>query len=403
MADRMLKKFFILLLCFFPVLNISAGNKFVLVIDPGHGGKDIGAPARNLKSHEKDINLKVGLAFGKYVERNCPDVKVIYTRKTDVFIPLNERANIANRNKADLFISIHTNSLAKGRTAKGLETYTLGMHRAEDNLEVAMRENSVILVEDDYKKTYAGFDPRSSESYIMFEFMQDNNMSQSVDLAKMVQREVCAAAHRPNRGVHQAGFLVLRCTMMPSCLIELGFISTPSEESMMNNNGELDKMARGIYNAFVSYRKKYDKHGQTAKIIKIDDAPAVQETTPTMAETRTRAVVEEEKVEEKKETIVEEPRKTISDSELVFKVQIMAGVKISKGDRAFKGLDADCYEENGINKYTVGCSSDYNEIYRLRKSVLDKFPQAFIVAFRGSEKVNIRQAIQEFKNNRNRH
>lgn len=373
-----------------------AEDKFVLVIDPGHGGKDIGAPARRMKSHEKDINLKVGLAFGRYVEQNCPDVRVIYTRKTDVFIPLNKRADIANKNKADLFVSIHTNSLAKGNTARGLETYTLGMHRAEDNLEVAMRENSVILVEDDYKQTYAGFDPRSSESYIMFEFMQDKHMSQSVDMAKMVQREVCASAHRPNRGVHQAGFLVLRCTMMPSCLIELGFISTPSEEALLNNSSQIDKMARGIYNAFVSYRRKYDSHAQKAKFIKESDT----EPQETVAETK----IEEKQLPESRCAAPEEKAAVAAaddnGSQPVFKVQIMAGGKLRKGSSAFKGLDADSYVENGVTKYTVGSSSDYNEIYRLRKSVLDKFPQAFIIAFRGGEKMNVQQAIREFKNNR---
>lgn len=393
----MLKKFVTLLICVLPLLNIVANDKFILVIDPGHGGKDIGAPARDLKLHEKDINLKVALAFGRYVENNCPDVKVIYTRKTDVFIPLNKRADIANKNKADLFVSIHTNSLAKGRTARGLETYTLGMHRAEDNLEVAMRENSVILVEDDYEQKYAGFDPRSSESYIMFEFMQDKNMSQSVDMAKMVQREVCSVAGRPNRGVHQAGFLVLRCTMMPSCLIELGFISTPSEERLMNSSAQLDKMARGIYNAFVSYRKKYDKHGKNAQILKGEDAaPQMIEPSEPVVETRSSATEETESSKE------QQPVASGSDSELVFKVQIMAGVKLAKGSKAFKGLDVERYVENGVSKYTVGCSADYNEIYRLRKSVLNKFPEAFIIAFRGDQKVDVRDAIREFKNNRKR-
>lgn len=397
----MLKKFLLLLLCIIPALSFGADDKFVLVIDPGHGGKDIGAPARKLRSHEKDINLKVGLAFGRYVERNCPDVKVIYTRKTDVFIPLNTRADIANKNKADLFVSIHTNSLAKGNTARGLETYTLGMHRAEDNLEVAMRENSVILVEDDYKQTYAGFDPRSSESYIMFEFMQDKHMSQSVDMAKMVQREVCASANRPNRGVHQAGFLVLRCTMMPSCLIELGFISTPSEEAILNNSVQIDNMARGIYNAFVSYRKKYDKHGCAAQFIKNEEPEMTEMMSPNkFRETGTMETKAPETRSVPAPVEKTSPAVADSDTDLLFKVQIMAGRKLPKGSSVFKGLDVDSYVENGINKYTVGSSQDYNEIYRLRKSILDKFPQAFIVAFRGDEKVDVRQAIQEFKNNR---
>ena len=240
------------------VTNAASAQKFVLVIDAGHGGKDPGALGKN--SNEKDINLSVALAFGKYVEKNCNDVKVIYTRKTDVFVKLEERANIANRNKADLFISIHTNALDGGKISRGLETYTLGMHRAADNLNVAKRENSVILMEKDYKQTYAGFDPKSAESYIMFELMQDKNMSNSVEMAKFIQNEVCSSSGRVNKGVHQAGFLVLRETSMPSCLIELGFITTPDEEEFLNTKDGQDKLAKGIYNAFVKYKKKYGHH-----------------------------------------------------------------------------------------------------------------------------------------------
>lgn len=235
---------------------MAAGKrKFTLVIDPGHGGHDVGAMGKFSK--EKDINLRTALAFGKYVERNCNDVKVIYTRKTDVFVTLHGRAEIANKAKADLFISIHTNSLPGKKISRGLETYTLGMHRAADNLDVAKRENSVILVEKDYKKHYEGFDPNSSESYIIFEFLQDHNMAKSVELAKLVQSNVCTTANRPNKGVKQAGFLVLRETSMPSCLIELGFISTSDEERFLNNETHVDEMARGIYQAFVKYKNHY--------------------------------------------------------------------------------------------------------------------------------------------------
>ena len=243
------------LLLLLPFAANAAGKKFVLVIDPGHGGKDAGA--LGAFSKEKDINLSVAMAFGKKVQHNCPDVKVIYTRTTDVFIGLKERADIANKNKADLFMSVHTNALPGGKQAYGMETYTLGMHRAGDNLDVAKRENAVILIEKDYKQSYQGFNPNSAESYIMFEFMQDRNMSNSVDLAKMVQRETCSAANRPDKGVHQAGFLVLRETSMPSCLIELGFITTPDEERLLNDKARVENIATGIYRAFVNYKNKY--------------------------------------------------------------------------------------------------------------------------------------------------
>ena len=224
----------------FTLISVAANKKFTLVIDPGHGGKDAGA--LGAFSKEKDINLNVALAFGRNVERNCPDVKVIYTRTTDIFISLKERANIANKNKADLFISVHTNALPGGKQAYGMETYTLGMHRAGDNFDVAKRENSVILIEKDYRQSYQGFNPNSSESYIMFEFIQDKNMENSVDLARMIQRETCSVANRPDKGVHQAGFLVLRETSMPSGSSIKGFsthvsIICTAEDDCCSTNG----------------------------------------------------------------------------------------------------------------------------------------------------------------------
>jgi N-acetylmuramoyl-L-alanine amidase len=243
-----------LLLFIFLIISLvssaaDANRKFTLCIDPGHGGKDTGAPGS--KSVEKNINLSVALAFGRYVERNCPDVTVVYTRKTDVFIPLYERAEIANRKKADLFISVHTNALKGNHSMRGFETYTLGdgrSHAKKENLEVAKRENSVILLEKDYQQHYVGFDPNSPESNIMFEFIQDKNLTRSIEFAKMLQTHVCRAANRPNKGVHQQNLAVLRLTSMPACLIELGYISTPEEERMLNDKAQVDNMARGIYN-----------------------------------------------------------------------------------------------------------------------------------------------------------
>lgn len=229
-------------------------QSFTLVIDAGHGGKDAGAVGAYSK--EKDINLAVALEFGRLVERNCPDVRVVYTRTTDVFVPLEGRARIANKAKADLFISIHTNALPNKRQAFGVETYTLGMHRAAENLAVARRENSVIKYEKNYEQTYEGFDPNSAESYIIFEIMQDTYMKQSVELAKCIQNQYVSRG-RPNKGVHQAGFLVLREVSMPSVLTELGFISTPSEEAYLNSSEGRATLAQSIYQGFVNYRKLY--------------------------------------------------------------------------------------------------------------------------------------------------
>lgn len=377
----------------------GANGKFTLCIDPGHGGKDTGAPGSI--SVEKNINLKVALAFGRYVERNCPDVTIVYTRRTDVFIPLYERAEIANRKKADLFVSVHTNSLKGNHTMKGFETYTLGdgsSHAKETNLEVAKRENSVILLEKDYKQHYVGFDPNSPESNIMFEFIQDKNLTRSIDLAKMMQKHVCRSANRPNKGVHQQNLAVLRLTSMPACLIELGYISTPSEEQLLNNQQQIDNIARGIYNAFVEYKNKYDT-GMTVPYKpmsdplpdkKTDDDSSTPNATPNAtAEVTPAATNESQKADQ---------------SRPVFKVQVLVAQRhLKKGDHNFKGLEGcEAYEENGMVKYTYGASNNYNEIYRLRKEILDRFPGAFIIAFKNGEKMDVNLGIREFKQNRNK-
>ena len=220
------------------------GKDFVVVIDAGHGGHDPGAIGKISK--EKNINLNVALKLGNLIKRNCDDVKVVYTRSRDVFIPLDRRAEIANNAKADLFISVHTNALANNRTAKGASTWTLGLAKSDANLEVAKRENSVILYENDYQTRYAGFNPNSAESYIIFEFMQDKYMEQSVHLASLVQKQFRHTCRRVDRGVHQAGFLVLKASAMPSILVELGFISTPEEERYLNSEAGANTMAKGI-------------------------------------------------------------------------------------------------------------------------------------------------------------
>lgn len=412
------------LMCMFVMTSLAANKRFTLVIDPGHGGHDAGA--LGAISKEKNINLAVALRFGKYVEQNLPEVRVIYTRKTDVFIPLNERANIANRANADLFISVHTNALPAGKVARGFETYTLGMHRAKDNLDVAMRENSVISMEKDYQQRYQGFDPRSSESYIIFEFIQGKNMERSVELARMIQRGVCDGANRPDKGVHQAGFLVLRETSMPGCLIELGFITTPDEERLLNDDSRVDDIARGIYEAFAKYKNKYDKSvsvpyrakdSEDVNLPKIvpdqEPAPKTRVVTRGKQPKREEATPEQpkrevKKQEPKKDVKKQEPKKEVKKAEVadapVFKLQIFVGSRnLRKGDAHFKGeTDYDSFQEGNLVKYTLGASTNYNEIYRLRKEKLDKFPEAFIIAFKNGQKYDVNQAIREFKQNRSR-
>ena len=397
------RKIVILLFSMFVVrLAMADGNRnFTLVIDAGHGGHDAGA--LGAMSKEKNINLNVALAFGRYVEANCPDVKVVYTRKTDVFVTLHERANIANRNKADLFVSIHTNALPKGKQARGLETYTLGMNRAEENFDVAKRENAVILYEKDYKQRYEGFDPNSSESYIMFEFLQDKNMAQSVELAKMVQKRTCASANRTNKGVRQAGFLVLRETSMPSCLIELGFITTFSEEQYLNTKQGVDALGYGIYQAFVDYRNKFDKSITVPFRIgerMIEPQQSPQELVKDNTEQMPKQQGDETTGKEEQKESPADTRQ--NDGAPVFKIQFLTATgKIRNGDKRLKDIeDYDYYVDGKTYKYTVGCSENYNEIYRLRKTILDKFPQAFIIAFKNGERTDVVEAIREYKRNK---
>ena len=397
------RKIVILLFSMFVVgLAMADGNRnFTLVIDAGHGGHDAGA--LGAMSKEKNINLNVALAFGRYVEANCPDVKVVYTRKTDVFVTLHERANIANRNKADLFVSIHTNALPKGKQARGLETYTLGMNRAEENFDVAKRENAVILYEKDYKQRYEGFDPNSSESYIMFEFLQDKNMAQSVELAKMVQKRTCASANRTNKGVRQAGFLVLRETSMPSCLIELGFITTFSEEQYLNTKQGVDALGYGIYQAFVDYRNKFDKSITVPFRIgerMIEPQQSPQELVKDNTEQMPKQQGDETTGKEEQKESPADTRQ--NDGAPVFKIQFLTATgKIRNGDKRLKGIaEYDYYVDGKTFKYTVGCSENYNEIYRLRKTILYKFPQAFIIAFKNGERTDVVEAIREYKRNK---
>ena len=393
---------------------LADGHRFTLVVDAGHGGHDAGA--KGAFSYEKNINLNVALAFGRLVEDNCPDVRVIYTRKTDVFVPLHRRAEIANKNKADVFISIHTNALPAGHVARGLETYTMGMRRSDEKLSAAMRENSVIMIEKDYKERYEGYDPNSPESTIMFEFLHDRNMSKSVELAKLVQRCVCATATRQNKGVKQDVFLVLRETSMPACLIELGFITTADEEQYLNKAENVDKIAEGIYQAFVTYRKKNDEGFKVRYHPEMDskanvnpvNKPQVEKpvSKPQVEKPVNKPQVEKPAPRKQAEQTANKPqtRKTAtgSSSRPVFKVQIIASSRsLRPGSGQFKGLTGvESYEENGMVKYTYGASTDYNEIYRLRKSILDKFPEAFIIAFKDGVKTDINKAIREFKSNR---
>lgn len=371
----------------------AAKTNFTVVIDAGHGGHDPGAIGRRGK--EKNINLSVALKLGRLIKQNCPDTRVVYTREKDVFVPLHRRAEIANEVKANLFISIHTNSLAsRSSKVSGTETYTLGLHRTQENLEVAQKENAVILIEDDYKQRYAGFNPNSAESYIIFEFLQDKNMAQSVKFATAVQRGF-RNANRIDKGVHQAGFLVLRATSMPSVLIELGYITNPTEEAFLLSEQGSSTLAQSIYRAFLNY--KGEKTAGSSQLIPVESAAPLTEATDIP-----EAEVAEVSAAPARQT-APQSKEVSPAGKPVFKIQILTSDRqLSPKSKLFKGLSpVESYKEKGIIKYTYGSDTNYNKILRLKRSKVDgKFKNAFIIAFKDGVKMNINQAIREFKQNR---
>jgi len=384
-------------LIFIANIICAIDSKFVVVIDAGHGGKDSGATRGAYK--EKNINLGVALVLGQLIEKNYKDVKVVYTRKTDVFVDLDRRASIANKAKANLFISIHTNSTAaKSTTVSGADTYILGLARSQENLEVAKRENSVILLEDDYTTKYEGFDPNSPESYIIFEFMTNKFMEQSLQFATFVQADFRSVAKRADRGVRQAGFLVLRKTSAPSVLIELGFINNSAEASFLSSKPGQQSMATAIYSGFKKYKRDFDKKqgkfvaGTSSKEdLTIDDSLTesttvenIQEEVPTEVPISTSKVVSLGK-ESKNNT----SSKKVAKDQIEYRVQfLISPKKLSGNSSEFKGLSpVTHYKDGNSYKYMYGSTTDENEIIRIQRRVRTKFKDAFVVKFKNGERI----------------
>lgn len=354
--------------------NTYAQQTFTVVLDAGHGGKDPGAIGK--KIYEKDINLDIVLKLGDMIKQNHPDVKVIYTRKKDVFVELGERARIANTNKADLFISVHTNA-AKSKSAQGTETYALGLAKSEENLEVSKRENSVILLEDDYTTKYAGFDPTSAESYIMFEFMQSIHLEQSINLASFIQEQFKTNANRVDRGVRQGLFWVLRATSMPSVLIEVGYISNAAEENYLSQSKSRIKIAESIYNAFSHYKADWSRK-QQGKI-----SASNNESIPAIKDNDNSQKVVETESRENQNTKTE-----ILNIEEDYRIQIFASEKIYKQNSSlFKGLtQIKYYKENGLYKYTYGSFATRQQALKELPKISKLFKGAFVVHFIGDKK-----------------
>ena len=365
MIERKISRFGVLALLFLiPLWSFAQkGEKIqTIVIDAGHGGKDTGALGK--VSKEKDLNLAVALKFGNYITENLPDVKVVYTRTKDKFVELSERAAIANRNNADVFVSIHCNSTETANSAYGAETFVMGESKNEKNLAVAKKENAAILLEDN-TDAYDNFDPNSTEAYILFSLSQSLYQSQSLDLAGKVQSQFANKVGRHDRGVQQAGFLVLWKTSMPSILVELGFINNTKEEQFLNSEKGQTQMALALYRAFEEYKREFEA---------------------------------ENHISNKPETQDDQPASSIGDT--YFSVQFSTlNKKVPVTDKSFKGVkEVEYYEYNGAYRYISGRFLTKAEAVARQNEVRNLgFKDAFVIAFVNGERGTIKQAEEALK------
>lgn len=345
--------------------NENSGRFKTVVIDPGHGGKDPGALGRKVK--EKDIVLAVALMTGEYLKREMPDLNVVFTRTEDVFVPLDERAEIANKAKADLFVSIHANSISNPKI-QGAETFVLGLHRSEENLEVAKKENSVIILEENYTTTYEGFDPSQPESYIIFELMQNVYLDQSIAAASAIQDQFEKRVGRRNRGVKQAGFLVLRKTAMPGVLVELGFLSNADEEQFMASDEGQAYLSSAVFRAIRDYKNRFEARNN------INVNPG-EESYSRANESDSNS----ENIPLIKEDLIE------------FRIQVASsGRLITENSGPYNQFnDVWMYKEGSTYKYTTGCEATYEEIAALLVEVRKIVPDSFVIAFKNGQRVPV--------------
>lgn len=394
-------------------------KKFTVTLDAGHGGHDPGAVGTI--SQEKNITLSVIRKLGKKIAEENSDVKVVYTRQTDKYITLQGRADIANNAKSDIFISVHVNA-NNNHDVSGCETYTLGLHKTQSNLDVAMRENSVILLEDNYNKKYEGFNPKSVDSYIMFECIQDRYVDKSVWFASQVEKNF-GESGRKDRGVRQAGFWVLHKTAMPAVLVEIGYITNGEEEKYLNTEEGQQTIANAIYDAFLRFRREYElksgnqefsvdkvaKEKSQTKQDSIDKVLAVEnkrrdnvaKKTETKNITYVTDVEHNNAQQQSVETAIQKEKKYKKEScsnNVEYALQICAlSKKIKTNSPTFKGLKVECYVEGGLYKYVYGKTESYVEVLREKKNIAGKFPNAIIVAFRNGEKISVSEA-KKFQN-----
>lgn len=353
--------------------NSASTKPFTIIIDPGHGGHDHGAPGA--KSSEKNINLAVATKLGNLLSEQMPDAKVIFTRSNDSFISLQGRCDKANKSKGDIFVSIHTNSVdansPRRSTVSGASVYTLGLQRTETNLDVAMRENSVMKLEDDYTETYCGFDPQAAESYIIFELAQTAHIENSLKLADAIQRELCSTASRKDLGVRQAPFWVLVRTSMPAVLVELDFICNPTEEEFLTSEEGSEKLAQAIYDGIARYRGVAPSKSKTSM------------------RRKHRTKVEKSDEDEQKEKISESVV-TDRNDEIIYKVQFLTSAReLAADDPRLEGIeDPAFYREGRVWKYTSGGATTLREAKEKLQEIKKRYNDAFIIKTRNGVRIN---------------
>lgn len=392
-------KFFFLVyvLIFFLALPCTAqkdGKTFKVVIDAGHGGKDPGCLGSYTK--EKDIALNVALKTGKLISDNCPNVKVIYTRSTDVFVELYRRAQIANDNHADLFISFHCNA-NDNHAANGIETFVMGLEKSEANQAVARAENSAMLKEANYKDNYDGFDPNSPEANILFSLYSSAYLHSSILLADKVQKNLIGTTKLVNRGVKQAKFWVLYKVSMPSILIEMGFLSNKNDEKYLSNDQNRADVAEAIFKAFVAYYTQVTGNKVVLSNVKPTGNQSKEHTNSTISHDHSNdnnLDNQHDKATDGEEAAI--ANTPVKSDEIRFRVQFMAlPEKISSNDKRLKDIpDQRCYYENNLWKYTAGNEDNLQSAKEIMKQIKARFPDAFIIAFKGDEKIPVSEAVK---------
>lgn len=382
-----------LTLCLFCILSalIASARDFVITLDAGHGGHDYGALGKT--TNEKTITLSVVKQLGKLIEKNLSDVKVIYTRDTDVFIPLAERAEISNHAGSDLFMSVHINSVDKrnrNRTSiEGCQVYTLGLHKTDENLEVAKRENSVMELEDDPTAKYAGFDPNSLESDIIFELSQSKRLDQSIEFADEIHRQLVNISGRAPKGVRQAGFWVLWATSAPAVLVELDFICNPRSEKYLASETGQEEMVAALYNAFCAYLNTYGS-GITGRRLP-EAKPITLKSDRKQHKDNLLTTAREKATSPLQSGAAHEIAPVKKSKETQFYVQLLASATpLSPGAKEFKGFESlEVYSENGWYKYVLGPAETLDDAKRLLEEARNSFPESFIIKMKNGERTGM--------------